>query len=78
MLDQLGDAGGPGRQALHDPQPIDVGEGPVEQADLTQLVGLVDDGRNGRADPNGGRAQDRGSGNGVERDGSTLIYINRG
>jgi hypothetical protein len=50
VLDELRDRGGTGRQALDDPQPVDIGQGTVEQSDLAQLVGLVDDGRDGRAD----------------------------
>ena len=59
VLDQLGHRGCAGRQALDDPQPVDVGQGLVEQSDLAELVGLVDDRCDGRADPGGRRAQGR-------------------
>ena len=59
VLDELGHRGRAGRQALDDPQPVDVGEGLVEEAELAQLVGLVDDRRDGRADPGGRGTQGR-------------------
>ena len=54
-FDQLGHAGLALREALDDPQPIHVRKGLVDDADRAQLVGLVDDGRNGRADVRWGR-----------------------
>jgi hypothetical protein len=53
VLDELGDARGAGRQTLDDPEPVYVGQRLVEQADLAELVGLVDDRRDGGADPGG-------------------------
>ena len=75
MLDELRDRGGTGRQAPDDPQPVDIGQGTVEQSDLAQLVGLVDDGRDGRADAGRRWAQGEAPGR-REREGSTRIYIN--
>ena len=77
VLDELGHGRRAVRQPLDDPQPVDVGQRPVEEADLAQLVGLVDDGRDGRADPGGGGAQETGSEGRRATDGSTRIYINR-
>jgi hypothetical protein len=53
VVDELGDGGRAIRKALDDAQPIDVGEGLVEAAQLAQVVGLVDDGGDRRADAGG-------------------------
>ncbi len=53
MVDELGDGGFALGQALDDAEPIDVGQGLVELADVTQLVGRVDDGRDRGADAGG-------------------------
>jgi hypothetical protein len=47
MIDQLGHRCRTVGQALNDPQPVHVGEGLVKQPNLAQVIGLVDDGRNG-------------------------------
>ena len=57
VLDELRDVGRPVGQAPDDAQAVDVGEGLVEAADRTQVVGLVDNRREGRADAGGGRTQ---------------------
>ena len=67
-------------EALHDPKAVHVGERLVDEAQRAEVLGLVDDGRDGRADVRGGRCQgslriprpDRG----LAVDGSTLVYIN--
>ncbi len=43
MADEVRDARRPGREALDDPQAVDVRERTVEQADAPQVVRLVDD-----------------------------------
>ena len=53
--DELGDAGLTVREASDDAQPIHVGEGLVEGAQLAQVVGLEDDRGDGRAEPGGRR-----------------------
>lgn len=57
VVDELADAGRPVREAPDDPEPVDVGEGPVEGPDLAEVVGLVDDRRDRGAEPGGRRAQ---------------------
>jgi len=79
-LNELGDRCLSLGKALDDPEPIHVREGLVDQAQGAQVLRLVDDGRDGRADVRGGRCQcvlrilspDRV----CAVDGSTLIYIN--
>ena len=65
-LDELGDGGLALGEALDDAQAVHVGEGLVDEAQGAQVLGLVDDGRDGRADVRGGRCQgvapDAGSG----------------
>jgi hypothetical protein len=51
VLDQLRHGRVAVGEAAHDAQPIDVGQGLVEQPDGTQVVGLVDDRGDGGADP---------------------------
>jgi hypothetical protein len=41
------------REPLQDPQPVDVGERPVEEPEGAQFVRLVDDRRDRRADAGG-------------------------
>jgi len=53
--DELGHAGLAVGQATHDAQPVHVGEGLVEGAQLAQVVGLEDDRGDGRAESGGGR-----------------------
>jgi hypothetical protein len=72
VLDELGHARVAAREALHDAEPIDVGESLVNEAELAELLRLVDDGCDGRPDPGAGRA-DLGPPSG---DGSTALYIN--
>src|SRR6185503_16253708 len=87
-LDELGDGRLTLGEALDDPQPVHVGEGLVDEADRAQLVGLVDDGRDGRADVRWGWGQEaalrvrrrrriRARPTTLLRaEGSTTIYIN--
>ena len=53
VIDELGDRRRAPGQPLDDPQPVDVGEGLVEQAQLAQVVGLIDDRGDRRADAGG-------------------------
>lgn len=79
-LDELGDGGLTLGEALDDSEAIHVREGLVDEAQRAQVLGLVDDGRDGRADVRGGRCQWMLRIPGPDRvlavDGSTLIYIN--
>ena len=80
VLDELRHGGRPVGQAADDPQPVGVGEHLVELAQLTQVVGDVDDRGEGAADSGAG------GGHGVRRPagvwgrfdavGSTAIHIN--
>ena len=51
--DELGDARLAVGEAADDPQPVHVGEGLVDEAQLAQVVGLDDGGRDRRADAGG-------------------------
>jgi hypothetical protein len=53
LLDQVRDRGVAVREALDDAEPIDVGECLVDDPQLAELVGLVDDRGDGRTDPGG-------------------------
>jgi hypothetical protein len=53
LLDQIGDRCVAVREALDDAEPIDVGECLVDDPQLAELVGLVDDRCDGRANPGG-------------------------
>src|ERR1019366_3393480 len=57
VLDQLGHRGRPVGQALDDPKPVHVGQGLVKEADLAELVRLIDHRGDRRADSSGGWAQ---------------------
>jgi hypothetical protein len=57
VVDQLADAGRAVGQPAHDAQPVHVGEGLVEDADLAEVVRLVDDRGDRAADPGGRGAQ---------------------
>jgi hypothetical protein len=57
MVDQVRDRGLALREPAHDTQPVDVGQRLVDEADGAQVVGLIDDGRDGRTDAGSGRAQ---------------------
>lgn len=57
VVHQLGDARLAAGETLHDPQTIHVGERLVERTQCPQLIGLVDDPRDGRADSGGGGGQ---------------------
>jgi hypothetical protein len=50
LLDQVRDGRVAAGETTDDPEPIDVGEGLVDDPQLTKVVGLVDDRRQGRAD----------------------------
>ncbi len=58
VIDQLGHRRRRLGQAPDDPEPVHVGERPVECAELAQVVGLVDDRGQGSADPGRRRGQD--------------------
>jgi len=53
MLDQVGDGCRTLGEALDDPEPIDVRERLVEPTEIAQVVGLVDDRGEGRAEAGG-------------------------
>ena len=76
FLDQIGDRSVAVREAFDDAEPIDVRERLVDDAQLAQLVGLVDNGSNGRANTGGGGGQEEGLREG-RRVASTTVYINR-
>ena len=65
-----------GRQATDDPKPIDVGEGLVDETQLTQLVGLEDGVGDRAADVRARGAQQVTPGLGAVA--STTVYINGG
>jgi hypothetical protein len=71
VVDELGDRRCARGQALDDAQAVDVGEGLVEAAQFAQVVGLVDDRGDRRADA-GGRG-----GQGVSAPLSIGLYIKR-
>ena len=79
-LDELGDGCLALGEALDDSQAIHVRESLVDEAQRAQILGLIDDGRDGRANVRGGRCQMKLRIPGPDRvfavDGSTLIYIN--
>jgi len=75
--DELGDAGLGLGEAADDPQPVDVGEGLVDEPQLAQVAGLDDRGRDRRADPGRCRGQRRDLPC-RETIASTTVYINRG
>ena len=66
------------RQAAEDPQAVHVGEGLVDEPELAQVLGLVDDGRDRAADAGGrgGHGVCRASAEGGVGVGSTTVYIN--
>jgi hypothetical protein len=72
--DELGDGRFGLRQAADDAQPVDVGECLVDETELAQVAGLVDDGRERRTDSGGGGGQRGGSRAGSVA--STTVYIN--
>jgi hypothetical protein len=53
VLDEIPDRGRAASEAPDDAQAVDVGERLVEQTQLAKVIGLVDDGRERRADPGG-------------------------
>jgi hypothetical protein len=53
VLDEIPDGGRAAGEAPDDAQAVDVGERLVEQPQLAKVIGLVDDGRERRADPGG-------------------------
>jgi hypothetical protein len=79
-LDELGDGRLALGEALDDAQAVHVRERLVDETQRAQVLWLVDDGRDGRADVCGGRCQMTLRMPGPDRvfavDGSTLIYIN--
>jgi hypothetical protein len=71
VIDELGDGRGALGQALDDTQAVDVGQSLVEAAQRAQVIGLVDDRGDRRADV-GGRG-----GQGVRLRLSIELYIKR-
>ena len=63
-------------EAPDDAQPVHVGEGLVERAQVAQVVGLEDDRRDGRADAGGGRHGWVGTPGGGWGVASTTVDIN--
>jgi hypothetical protein len=61
-------------ETLDDPEAVDVRQGLVEETHLTEDIRLVDDGRDGGADPGGRWAQ--GGSSELEQNGSMKVYIN--
>ena len=57
MIDELGHRRRARGQALDDAQAVDVGERLVEAAQLAQVIGLIDDRGDRRADVGGRRGQ---------------------
>src|SRR5437762_1522565 len=57
VLGEVRHAGMPECETLDNAQPVDVGERLVDQAELAQLLRLVNDGRDGRPDPGAGWRQ---------------------
>jgi hypothetical protein len=57
FLDEVGDRRVAARESADDTQPVDVGERLVDDPQLAQLVGLIDDRGQRGTDPGGGRAQ---------------------
>jgi hypothetical protein len=76
LLDEIGHGCVTVRESLDDPEAIDVGERLVDEAELTELVRLVDNGSDGRPDSGGRGGQGFVSG-GEVRVASTTVYINR-
>jgi len=72
--DELRDGRLAGRQAADDPQPVDVRERLVDDAQLTEVLGREDGAGDRAADVGAGRAQ--GNGSGAATVGSTALYIN--
>ncbi len=75
LLDQVPHGCVTAGKAANDPEPVDVGKGLVDDPQLAELVGLVDDRGEGRTDA-GGRRQE-GVSKGTKRVASTTVYINR-
>jgi len=71
--DELGDGGFSLGQAANDPEPVDVGQGLVDEAELAEVVRLGDGGRERRADTGRGRGQGGDPRGAVA---STTVYIN--
>lgn len=75
--DELGDGRLRGREAADDPEPVDVGESLVDEAQLAQLLGLEDGVRERAADAGRRGAQGAVLRYGVAGAiGSTAVYIN--
>ena len=73
---QLGDRGRARRETAHDPEPVHVGHGLVEHAQLAQLLGLGDGGSDRAADA-GSRGGQGGRSGALTAVTSTTVYINR-
>ena len=79
MIDELGDRGFALGEATDDPEPVHVGEGPVDEADRPEIIRLVDDGGDRGADAGARGAQGmlRSAGGGDPTAiGSIWVYIN--
>ena len=79
FLDQVGDRSVAAGESPDDPQPVDVGEGLVDDPQLAKVFGLVDDRRKGRANAGARGGQSVSPvGVGLLRGvTSTAVYINR-
>ena len=75
VVDQLGHGRVAGHEPAHDPEPVDVGHGLVEDAQLAQVLGRRDGRRNGAANAGsgGGQVGDSAAGPSIA---STTVYIN--
>jgi len=75
--DELGDGRFADGQAADDPEPVDVGQGLVDEAQLAEVLGWKDDVGDRAADVGAGGTQGQVSGRG-RTVGSTAVYINGG
>jgi hypothetical protein len=78
VVDELGNGRLALGEATDDPEPVDVGQGLVDEADRAEVFGLVDDRRDRGADAGAGRAQGSAPVAGSRSDdvGSIGVYIN--
>jgi hypothetical protein len=72
VFDELRHARIPLGQPAHDSQPVHIGQSPVHDLELAQVIGLVDDRGQRRTDSSGGGTQ----GDASSPVASTTVYIN--